>query len=165
MKAFRPNRFFTRISRIDIEHDIVGAGFDCVLLDVDNTILTRDTHEVPEDVRAWMDDLQAAGVRICLLSNNFHHGVYEWADRLDLPVVAKALKPLPHAFLMALSKMGAKRKTTLMIGDQLITDVWGSHFVGLTCYLVQPLVSTDLWHTLALRHVEKLFIHGLEPER
>ena len=67
---FTPDRFFTRVTQIDIEHDIVSRGVKCVLIDLDNTLLPRDTHQVPDDIRAWLKALSAAGVRVCILTNN-----------------------------------------------------------------------------------------------
>lgn len=83
---FTPDRFFTRVTQIDIEHDIVSRGVKCVLIDLDNTLLPRDTHQVPDDIRAWLKALSAAGVRVCILTNNWHHGAHEWAQRLGLPL-------------------------------------------------------------------------------
>ncbi|WP_139650703.1 YqeG family HAD IIIA-type phosphatase [Raoultibacter phocaeensis] len=164
MSLIEPERYFSRISMIDIQKDIVDAGFSHVLLDIDNTIFTRDTHEVPRDVAFWLSKARSAGITFCLVSNNWHEGVYELAGKLDLPIVAKAVKPLPPAFLIALRKIDAKRANTLMIGDQLITDVLGAHFLGMTAYLLQPLVEQDLKHTLMLRNVEKVFMRDREPE-
>lgn len=164
MAFLKPDRYFSRISRIDIERDLLGCGFKSVLMDVDNTILTRDTHEVPRDVGAWLARARDAGLDFCLVSNNWHEGVYQLAERLELPIVAKAVKPLPPAFLMALRKIGAKRATTVVIGDQLITDVLGAHFLGMTAYMLQPLVERDLPHTLMLRHVERLIMGDRKPE-
>ena len=161
---FKPDRYFSRISRIDIERDILGRGFTHVLCDVDNTILTRDDHTVPADVQAWLAKARAAGVEFCLLSNNFHHGVQDLAARLDLPVFAKAVKPLPHGFILARRKIGGKRKNTLVIGDQLITDVIGAHICGLKAYMLVPLVEKDLWHTLLLRHLERAILGKFMPE-
>lgn len=62
-------------------------------------------------------------------------------------------------------KMGARRRETLCIGDQLITDVWGGHFMRMPVYMVEPLVSVDLKHTLLLRHVEALFMKNIHPEK
>ena len=164
MAFLKPDRDFSRISRIDIERDLLGCGFKSVLMDVDNTILTRDTHEVPRDVGAWLARARDVGLDFCLVSNNWHEGVYQLAERLELPIVAKAVKPLPPAFLMALRKIGAKRATTVVIGDQLITDVLGAHFLGMTAYMLQPLVEQDLPHTLMLRHVERLIMGDRKPE-
>lgn len=164
MSFVEPERYFSRISMIDIQKDIVDAGFSHVLLDIDNTILTRDTHEVPRDVSFWLSKARGAGLTFCLVSNNWHESVYELAGRLDLPIVAKAVKPLPPAFLLALKKIGAKRKDTVVIGDQLVTDVLGAHFLGMTAYMLQPLVEQDLKHTLLLRNVERAFMGDREPE-
>lgn len=43
MTFLEPDRYFSRLSHVDIERDILALGFRHVLLDVDNTILTRDT--------------------------------------------------------------------------------------------------------------------------
>ena len=164
MSFFEPDRYFSRVSAIDVEKDILDAGFTHVLLDIDNTILTRHTHEIPRDAGLWLAKARDAGISFCLLSNNWHRGVHELAGRLQLPIVSHAVKPLPPAFLIAMGRIEAKRRTTLVIGDQLITDVLGAHFLGMKAYLVCPLVEQDLKHTLILRNLERVFIGHLQPE-
>ena len=164
MSLFQPERYFSRTSAIDVEADIQGKGFSHVLLDIDNTVLSRADHQVPSDVRLWLAHVRAAGIKTCFLSNNFHGNVLELAEELDMPIVAKALKPLPHGFLMARSKIGGTRKSTLMIGDQLSTDVVGAHLAGMKAYLVCPLVEEDLKHTMFVRSLERAFISDKEPE-
>lgn len=164
MSLFQPERYFSRTSAIDVEADILGKGFTHVLLDIDNTVLSRADHQVPADVRLWLGRVRAAGVKMCFLSNNFHGNVFALASELGLPIVAKALKPLPHGFVMARSKIGGTRKNTLMIGDQLSTDVVGAHLAGMKAYLVCPLVEEDLKHTMFVRSIERTFISDKEPE-
>lgn len=164
MPFMQPDRFFSRITRVDIERDLRACGRTHVLLDVDNTILTRDTGEVPRDIGAWLARARMAGISFCLVSNNWHQSVFDLAAELELPLVARSVKPLPPAFLLGMHKIGAKRRNTVVIGDQLITDCMGGHFLGMPVYMVLPLVEADLKHTLMLRHVEKLFIGGLRPE-
>lgn len=165
MSFTKPDRYLTRISEVDIQKDLLDKGYVNVLLDVDNTILTRDKSVVPADVKAWLTKAQKAGITFCLISNDWHKNVVELAESMDLPIVVKSLKPLPHAFRKSLKKIGANKSNSIMIGDQLMTDVFGSHVVGLKCILVKPLVKKDLIHTLALRKVEKLFLRNLEPEK
>ena len=164
MPLLEPDRYFSRLSHVDIERDLLALGFRFVLLDIDNTILTRDTHEVPRDAGFWLAKARDAGIAFCLVSNNWHEGVYQLANRLSLPIVAKAVKPLPPAFLMALSKIGATRNATVVIGDQLVTDVLGAHFLGMKAYLLAPLVEQDLPHTLLLRNFERLVMGERKPE-
>lgn len=164
MPFLKPDRYFSRLSKVDIDRDLLALGYRNVFLDVDNTILTRDTHEVPRDVGLWLGQARDAGISFCLVSNNWHEGVYHLAERLSLPIVAKAVKPLPPAFMIALSKLGAKRAQTVVIGDQLVTDVLGAHFMGMKAYLLAPLVEQDLPHTLMLRNFERLVMGDRQPE-
>lgn len=164
MSLLDPDRYFARTSAVDVHADILDRGFTHVLLDVDNTIVSRADHQVPADVRNWIATLQRAGVRLCFLSNNWHGSVFEMASELGIPIVAKACKPLPHGFLLALRKIGGLRRSTVMVGDQLSTDVLGAHLVGLSAYLVCPLVEEDLKHTMFVRNIERAFISDREPE-
>lgn len=164
MKLFAPDRYFARITRIDIARDILGQGFTSVLLDVDNTILSRETSAVPSDVGAWLARARDAGISFCLVSNNWHGNVRELAGELGLPLVAKAMKPFPAAFSVARRKAGATRAQTVVIGDQLMTDVVGAHLAGMKAYLLAPLVEKDLPHTLLLRKVERALMGDRKPE-
>lgn len=164
MALLHADRYFSRISAIDIRADILGEGISAVLLDVDNTILSRADHMVPPDVVQWLAKLKNAGVDACLLSNNFHQHVFSLAHELDLPIVAKALKPLPQGYIKACRKLNVSRKDTVMIGDQLSTDILGAHLLGMKAYLVCPLVEEDLKHTVFVRNIERIFIADQEPE-
>lgn len=54
MALLTPDRYFSRISAIDIERDLLGCGLTHVLLDIDNTVRARDTGCVPRDVGMWL---------------------------------------------------------------------------------------------------------------
>ncbi len=164
MNLLSPERYFTRVSRISVSKDIVDEGFKHVLLDMDNTVLPRDGSGIPRDVVYWLSCLRRAGIAVCLLSNNWHESPYRAAQELGLPVVAKACKPLPHAFLIARDRIGARSATTLVVGDQLSTDILGAHVLGMKAYLVCPLVEADLKHTQVLRGIEGAMLGSWQPE-
>lgn len=161
---FEPDRYFDRLSSVDIDRDVVGLGFKLVLLDIDNTLRSRADGLVPFDVSAWLQVAKSKGVKLCLLSNNWHANVYDFARALDIPIVAKACKPLPFAYLRALSLFGISSEEALMVGDQLSTDVWGAHLMGIRAYLVQPLATVDLRHTRYVRKLESCFLSGVALE-
>ena len=149
MSVLKPEKYFRRVSDVDISADLLDKGIRAVLLDIDNTIRSRETHLVPEGVAAWMTEAQQRGLKLCLLSNNWH---------------AKACKPLPFGYIAALAKLGAKARETVLIGDILFTDVLGANLAGLRGYLVEPLATKDLSHTLALREVQKVILGDLQPQ-
>ncbi len=164
MALWEPDRYFARITRINVERDLLSCGLRFLLLDIDNTILTRDTREVPRDVGLWLGSARDAGVKLCLLSNNWHGEVNELAAQLELPLVSKAMKPLAPGYLMAMRKMGGVREQTVAVGDRLTTDVVGAHLVGIKAYLVAPLVEYDLASTVFLRKVERALLGDRVPE-
>ena len=139
MSYLQPERYFSRISHINIKRDLLDCGFRFVLLDIDNTILSRATHDVPRDVGLWLAQARDAGVQFCLVSNNWHENVHQLANRLSMPIVAKAMKPIPAALFVAMHKLGAKRAETVMVGDQIFTDVLGANRSGVTPLLVKPI--------------------------
>lgn len=164
MRLLEPDRYFSSLTRIDVEWDLLRAGLDHVLLDVDNTLRRRDNGEVPRDVRAWLAKAREAGIGLCLLSNNFHADIHEVADELDLAVVAKAMKPLPFGFQRAMKAIGATPDACVMVGDQLLTDVLGAHVAGMRAYLVSPLVDVDLKHTVLMRRIEARILRERSPQ-
>ncbi len=159
-----PERYFQRISAIDVQRDLLDCGYTHVLLDMDNTLVSRRTHDVPRDARKWLAQVREAGVGVCLVSNNWHATPYEWGEELDIAVVAKACKPLPHGFLTARGVLGARSADTVVVGDQISTDVLGAHLLGMAAYLVCPLAEEDLKHTQIVRAFERSLMGERQPE-
>ena len=164
MSLFTPDRYFSRVSHIDIQRDVLALGLRYVFLDIDNTILPRDTRELPRDVGFWMGRARDAGITLCLVSNSLQADVHELARRMDVPIVAKAYKPLPFGLMRAVRAVGADRAASVVVGDQLVTDVWGAHVLGMRAYLLRPLVQQDLKHTVVFRAVEAAVLGERQPE-
>ena len=161
---FQSDEFLSSIESVDPQ-DLVAKGYRAVLLDFDNTLVPRDTKQIPETVEQWITAAKDSGLSICLLSNNWHKSVFSYAEQLELPCIYKAMKPVPIAFFAALRRIGAKKKQTIVIGDQLLTDVLGAHLAGMPAIMVSPRARKDLWHTLLLRRLERVLMGDRQPER
>ena len=159
----KPDKFFNAVEQL-CPDELAMAGIRYVLLDVDNTIVARGSTDIAPAAAAWIAALQQQGISICLVSNNWHRAVTNYAAELGLPIIYRAMKPLPVAFLKAKHMIGAKARQTLVVGDQLMTDIIGGKFLGIHTALVRPLVTQDLWHTLLLRGVEQRLLGDLKPE-
>lgn len=164
MAGLFPDTFLSSVLAVDFD-ELERAGVHNLLMDMDNTLLPRRTYTIPPEMKVWIQEARDRGFRLGVISNNWHQTVFEVAATVDLPVVWKAMKPMPFAFIHARRRFGFARRETIVIGDQLITDIWGAHCSGMKSILVLPLVSYDLPHTLILRKVEKLFIGGMSPIR
>jgi hypothetical protein len=157
-----PDLYVTSVHAIDLD-GLWRDGVRALLLDLDNTLLPRDTNVVPAELKAWAADLRGRGFKVCLVSNNFHERVRTVAAELGFDLVDHAVKPLPFAFLRALRREGATPREAAVIGDQLFTDILGGAVLGMRTVLVMPLSTYDLPHTLMLRKLEAIVLKGRAP--
>jgi uncharacterized protein len=163
VRLLTPDDYVTSVQAIDLDA-LRDAGIDALLLDLDNTLMPRDTNVVPGETREWAAELLRRGFSVCLVSNNWHERVRHVADELGFDLVDKAVKPLPFAFRKALRRAGTTAARAAVIGDQVFTDILGGNALGMRTVLVRPLSATDLPHTLFLRAIEAKVLGGRVPE-
>jgi HAD superfamily phosphatase (TIGR01668 family) len=151
--SLSPDLYYSSIASVDLA-ELASRGVNALLVDLDNTLLPRDTSQLPPPALAFAARVRDAEMTACLISNNWHKRVHAAACELGFDLVPRAGKPLPFAFLAGLRRLGAVRSQAAVIGDQLFTDILGGNALGMVTVLVLPLSSTDLPHTLLLRKLE-----------
>ena len=159
--VFRPDAFVRRLSAVSLD-DLAARGFAGIIVDLDNTLVGYGQSELAAEDVAWIATARAAGFRMCLVSNNFPERVARVSEQAGVPAIARALKPLPRGFVAARRLLGTSKATTLVIGDQLFTDVLGAKLAGLHCILTEPLVAHDWLGTRVLRLLERVVL-GRRP--
>ncbi len=163
MGLLAPDRYYTSVEAIDLDA-LRRQGITALLVDLDNTLLPRDTNELTDQPKRWADRARGAGFSVCLVSNNWHERVHRVASELGFQLVPRALKPFPFGFRRAMRILGVAPEHTAVIGDQLFTDILGGKLVGATTVLVGPLSHADLPHTLFLRLIEARILSDREPD-
>ena len=112
--------------------------------------------KVTPNVAAWVNALRTGGIEMCLASNGLGRRIEQFAATLDMPFVAKALKPLPFRIKRAVRRMGHDPKRTAMVGDQLFADVMAGRLASLTAILVRPIhPEQEHWFTRIKRPPER----------
>ena len=154
VERFRADHSADRLTEVSLD-ELAGLGVLGIIVDLDNTLCEYHRPELAPGVAAWVRAAKARGFLLVLVSNNFSERVASVGAQLGIPVVANALKPLPFAFVRALRLLGTPRRATIVIGDQLFTDVLGAKLVGVRAILTRPLIARDFPLTRVLRFLER----------
>lgn len=109
-----------------------------------------------------MDELHATGIPLIVISNNSADRVGRAVEKLNLPFVARSLKPLSWGINNARKRLGLNKHEVVMVGDQLMTDVMAAHRAGVRSVLVKPLISTDKWVTWPNRFMGNMIMKALQ---
>lgn len=142
-------------SLFDIPLDeLAAAGLRAFIFDLDNTITEWNSQELRAEVEAWFGIIRERGFKACILSNNGEQRILQIAQRLGIPFIHQARKPLRRSFLQAVALMEVNTSEVAVIGDQIFTDVLGGNRAGLYTILVKPLAGKEFYGTKISRAME-----------
>jgi uncharacterized protein len=154
LKHFLPDQHVKSIFDITPE-SLKEKGVKGIITDLDNTLVEWDRPYATPKLIEWFDHMRKNEILVTIVSNNNEKRVKSFADPLNIPFIYKARKPMGRAFEKALSQMGLKKEETVVIGDQLLTDIFGGNRSGFHTILVVPVASTDGLITRFNRKVER----------
>ncbi len=178
-----PDLYVHRV--IDIPFELLAAqGRRKYIIDLDNTLLTRD-RDVPEpDTEAAIHYAQDEGwiTGLTFVSNVVTPRVWivlgrsrvervrKVASRFDalaLACIWPVLKPKPAAFLKPMCWMRVRPEDTVVVGDQISKDIVGGNRVGAFTILVDPLgkdfIGTALMRLLKGEHKIRARLRAERP--
>ncbi|MGI6709913.1 MAG: YqeG family HAD IIIA-type phosphatase [Bacilli bacterium] len=153
---FIPNDCYENVFQIDY-NKLYKSGKRVILMDLDNTLIPYDIFNMNEKIEALFEEIKSIGFKLILISNNSKKRMETFLNGYELPFIYKATKPFKRGFKKALKicNVGDKREI-VVIGDQLMTDVWGAKRLKLDAILVKPIKkSTEKWYTRVLRFFER----------
>lgn len=133
-----PDYMFRAFDEITPEF-LTGLGVTAILADIDNTLAPYEQPEPDERIRGWIASLAAAGIGIAFVSNNDAARVELFNRTLGVPAYAKSGKPFKKNLVKAMNDLGGSLDTTVMLGDQLLTDALAGHNLGVKCLIVPPI--------------------------
>lgn len=162
-KIFYPDEYKASTYLIDFE-DLYHLGYRGLIFDIDNTLVP---HGVPADVRsmALFGQLREIGFETCLISNNQEPRVKPFAEAVKSKYIYNAHKPSTKNYKKAMELMGTEKDTTIFIGDQLFTDVWGAKRTGIRSILVKPIHPKEEIHIVLKRYLEKIVLHSYKKDK
>ena len=158
LKQFLPDEHVKSILDISPEQ-LKQKGIKGIITDLDNTLVEWDRPNATPALIRWFDEVKKRNILVTIVSNNNEERVKAFSDPLNIPFIFRARKPMGPAFHKALSQMGLKKEETVVIGDQLLTDVLGGNRSGFHTILVVPVAQTDGFFTKFNRFAERRILN------
>lgn len=150
-----------RIPRLDAitQHDFIAMGAETapLLIDVDNTLLGPTSQTVDPNLKAWVESM-ATKHSILLCTNNFTSRQANVGPALKQPILMRSFKPFPFRIRQELKRRNIDPKTVVILGDQVVTDVWLAKWLNRPYCLIKPMAKDRHWVTRVLRILESLVI-------
>lgn len=138
IERFFPAIMLDRIQSISAEF-LLNKGIKGLILDIDNTLVPEHMKEADENAVAWLENMKAAGFKLCIVSNASRKRVIKFNEKLSLHAIHRASKPGTKAFLRAAGLLGFKNENIAVVGDQIFTDIYGGNKAGMYTILVRPI--------------------------
>lgn len=160
MNKYVPDMYVKKLQDINYEY-IKKKGITSLIFDIDNTLATKNSKLPSEEIIKLLKELKN-DFSIYIISNNISRKrVKNIASLFDIPYVKFAVKPLPFGFRFIKNKYGVPYNKMCMIGDQILTDVYGGNRLGIFTVLVEPLDDDELKITSFNRIIENKKIRKL----
>ncbi len=153
-RRWRPHGNFSDILQIDFQ-SLYDAGYRLVLLDIDNTLVPHGTKEPDARARQVIARLEGAHLTATVVSNARSRRSRHFCDLLAVPCLPYAAKPSPRGVLKACKMQGVEPARTVLIGDQLFTDVAAARAAGASAIRVAPITRNEPCHIRLKRLCEK----------
>lgn len=131
-----------------------SKGIRLLMLDFDNTIVPYTTDTPTEEMAAWLEEMKASEIPICVVSNSKRDRVKIFCSLMDIPCITHAKKPFSKGIKECLRKFDMQPGQCALAGDQIYTDTLGANGCNVQSILVKAIHNHNIW--LKLRHVAEL---------
>lgn len=154
MNYFYPDVYSQSIYTINY-NKLIDKGIKYLLFDLDNTCIPYVEKKPTKELKEHFDKLKDIGFKIILFSNSPRYRLEPFKEYLNVDCCAKAGKPRKNKFIKILKIYNINLSDVAIIGDQLVTDIYGGNRIGITTVLVNPISNIDMPFTKIYRLIEK----------
>ncbi|MBE5929231.1 MAG: YqeG family HAD IIIA-type phosphatase [Lachnospiraceae bacterium] len=153
---FYPDRIEKSVYDIDFT-ELYSQGKRGILFDIDNTLVMHgaDADRKSEDLFVR---LHLLGFKTCLISNNDEERVIRFNKNINTNYVYKAGKPFDRGYKKGIELMGTDINSTLFVGDQLFTDIWGAKKCGIDNIMVEKISPKEEIQIVLKRILERIVL-------
>ncbi len=138
-------------------------GIKALFFDLDNTVISYEEDILTQNHLDFLKQLEKE-FQIIFISNARKKRL-EKALGINFPYYHLSKKPLKSKYKKALKDHQLKKEEALMIGDQLMTDIYGANRTGIKGILVKAVKrKSDHIFTRINRRIEKIMIKKIKKK-
>ena len=141
-----PTLRYKRVYEIPKEK-LKELGITLVLLDMDNTTAPWRTDYVAPQIALWVEEIKKENIIVALLTNSKGLNADSIGKKLNIPVYKNAKKPFKSETKKILKALSIKAENTLIVGDQLFTDIVLANKIKAKSVLLEPIDNREWWAT------------------
>lgn len=154
-RRWRPDANVFDILRVDFQ-GLYDAGYRLVLLDIDNTLVPHGAREPDARAQEAVARIRKARLAIIVVSNARSRRSSHFCSLLDIKCLPYAGKPSPRGVFSACQMMGVEPARSVLIGDQLFTDVAAAKSAGAASIRVSRISESEPLHIRFKRVLENI---------
>ena len=162
MDIFVPDMYQQSIYTINYKK-LKKRGIKCLLFDLNNTLTSYEDDYPTEKLRELMFEL-GKDFKLIIMSNSNKDRIRPFKEKLNIDSSFSSKKPLKRKYKKIINMFNFKDTEVAMIGDSLLTDIWGGNRMNFTTILVNPISEHEPFHMRALRVFERNIIKKLNKK-
>lgn len=156
LEKFYPSEYVNSVKEMDFQM-YYDQGIRGLIFDIDNTLVPHGAPATEESI-AIFKKIHSIGLDTCLISNNKEPRVQPFALAMNTKFVSDAHKPSTKNYIKAMMMMGTDKSSTIFVGDQIFTDVYGANRTGIPSVLVKPIDKKEEIQIVLKRYLEKIVL-------
>ncbi|MDP2945502.1 MAG: YqeG family HAD IIIA-type phosphatase [Atribacterota bacterium] len=157
-EILRPKVYVNSVYNIDLKKLKEVKKIKGIIVDLDNTLIAWGKKEIDSRINNWIKEAKRLELKFCIVSNTRSKRVAGFAETFKIPYSSNSFKPLNSPFIKAIEILNTAPSETMVIGDQIFTDIWGGNRLKLFTVLVTPIVKRDSIGTFLHRNLGKIII-------
>lgn len=162
MDIFVPDMYEQSIYTIDYKK-LKRRGIKCLLFDLNNTLVSYEIDYPTNELREKMFELEK-DFKVIIVSNSSKNRVRPFKEILNIDSSFSSKKPFKKKFKKIMNLYNFKDTEIAMIGDELLTDIWGGNKMNFTTILVNGISEEEPFHTRIERYFERKIIKKLNKK-
>lgn len=158
-----PDFYYQSIFEIPYQ-TLKEQGISTLFFDLDNTIIGYDEEILPKEQIDLINELLKS-FKVVILSNSGKKRVSKALSNTNFNYVFHAVKPLKFGFKKALKISQSKKEEVMVIGDQMMTDIFGAHRTKIRASLIRSVKrKSDRKITQFNRKIEKYILKRIKKK-